>query len=158
MPNKARVRGFRAERSLALALWKLGFACIRGPASGSGARRLFYPDLLAIRNGVIFVFEIKIAARKILYLNRLKIERLKDFVKRIRGSSKETRVYAFIALKIPDKRWRFIPLEKLRLTKSCTTYKIDVTQVNQAFSIRDIVQLSELSSPRKLDNYVTSHE
>lgn len=111
---KLRRRGFARERDLVRKLWEAGFACVRGPASGAKARRIFYPDVVAIRNGRVYVFEVK-TRRKLetIYIDRRKLLNLIDFARRAGGR-------AFIAVKIVDgaSDWRFIPIEKLEKTSS----------------------------------------
>lgn len=86
MPGGRR-SGYRAERELAHKLWEHGFAVVRGPASGAGARHLVYPDLVAIREGRVYVFEVKYRApgTKRVYIDSGKLNRLLEFCKRARA-------------------------------------------------------------------------
>ncbi len=100
-----RRKGFQAERELVKKLWRYGFAVLRGPASGSGARTIFYPDLLAIYKGRIFVIEVKYRSTdKDIYIDKEKINKLKDFAQRAHAE-------ILIAVKIKNKGWFVVPLE-----------------------------------------------
>ncbi len=103
-----RSRGYSAERELVRKLWKMGFAAIRGPASGAKVKRSVYPDVVAIRNGLVLAFEVKYRKRiETIYLPRNQVEKLLEFARRAGG-------IALIAIKISELReWRIIPVEKL---------------------------------------------
>ncbi|NOZ89022.1 MAG: Holliday junction resolvase [Crenarchaeota archaeon] len=112
MTGSARRRGFDAERELALRLWSKGFAVVRGPASGSRARRLIYPDLVALYHGRIFVFEVKYRrSGGPLYVEAEQARRLEEFARRAGGE-------AYIAVKVPRRGWRLVPLESAAYTPS----------------------------------------
>jgi len=114
MVNRSREKGFRAERELSIILWKNGFACIRGPASGSGGRIIFYPDLVAMRNGKVYVFEIKTSQKNYAYVSKNKLLKLYDFVKRVKGLS-NIEVRAIVAVKKRFSGWVFVDLTALNL-------------------------------------------
>ena len=99
--------GARLENQLANLLWGMGFAVVRGPSSGSGARRRFQPDLVAIRSGKILVFEVKRGHEgRPLYLRASQVEKLAEFASRAGGE-------AFIAVHIPWLGWRIHRLDSL---------------------------------------------
>ncbi len=103
----AKRKGVRAERELANRLWNLGFAVIRGPASGSGVRKRFVPDLVAIRRGRVIILELKYRSREEpIQIKIDRILKLKEFSERAGGS-------AYIAVKYGRQEWRLIPIEKL---------------------------------------------
>ncbi len=133
----SRQKGFYYERSLARKLWAKGFAVIRGPGSGGGAKEIVQPDLVAIRNGRIFVFEIKVRwKRSVIYLDRAKVERLKEFAKRAGGM-------AFIAVKIVDRTdWKFIPVEMLEETRG-GNFRVDLDSSSNILSLENIVGMSD---------------
>ncbi len=110
----ARGKGFRAERVLANKLWELGFAVIRGGASGSGVRRRFTPDIIAMRNGKILVLEVKYRSKEEpIPIERLRIEKLLDFARRAGGE-------VYIAVKYGKKKWKFIHVSYLlKLNGEC---------------------------------------
>ncbi len=142
--QRRKEKGVRGERNLLHILWSKGFACVRGPASGGGARKIFYPDLIAVRNGVVYIFEIK--KRKTensIYLGGKQVERFLDFYKRAKGVKPDERVYAFIAVKIHGKHWRFIPIEEVKKSRSEKSYKIDLKNTNKVLKLRDLLALSE---------------
>ena len=133
----SRQKGFYYERSLARKLWAKGFAVVRGPGSGGGAKEIVQPDLVAIRNGRIFVFEIKVRwKRSVIYLDRVKVERLKEFAKRAGG-------VAFIAVKIVDRTdWKFIPVETLEETRG-GNFRVDLDSPPITLSLENIVGMSD---------------
>ncbi len=133
----SRQKGFYYERSLARKLWAKGFAVVRGPGSGGGAKDIVQPDLVAIRNGRIFVFEIKVRwKRSVIYLDRAKVERLKEFAKRAGGM-------AFIAVKIVDRTdWKFIPVETLEETRG-GNFRVNLDSSSNVLSLENIVGMSD---------------
>jgi len=118
-------------------LWDKDFAVMRAPASGSKAKRLLYPDVVAIKNGVIFAFEVKTtrSRKRDIYIPRHQVDKLVEFARRSGGTP-------FIAVKIiGEGEWFFIPISDLEETRS-GGYK---------------VALSRLEKPSflKLDNLLT---
>lgn len=100
-------KGVEAERELAQILWDRGWAVIRGPASGAGVRKRFQPDIVAARNGLILVFEVKTVDQgKPVYLSRRKVENLVEWSRRAGGKP-------LIAVKILRKGWRIYSIEEL---------------------------------------------
>ncbi len=133
-----RARGFRAERELVRKLWKYGFAVIRGPASGSGARKIFYPDVVAIYRREVLVFEVKSRKKlETIYLDPIKVEKLREFAERAGGK-------AFIAVKISELRsWKIVPLERVSIDNGrCKLHKdvIDDSEDLDAFVRKLIVK------------------
>ena len=131
--NKSRQRGFNAERELARILWRHGFAVVRGPASGARTRKLFYPDLIAIYKGKIFVIEVKYRStpRSAIYINREKTDKLIDFAKRAGGK-------VVIAVKIPNNGWFIVELNKVKYT-SDGSIKIDSQVLKEAPRLEDFI-------------------
>ena len=102
----------RLENELANILWERGFAVVRGPSSGSGARRRFQPDLIAARDGIIIVVEVKRARPgQQLYVPSRQVEGLLELERRSGG-------VAVIATRIPWEGWRFHFLRDLPRTPS----------------------------------------
>ncbi len=100
-------RGIEAERELAQLLWDKGWAVIRGPASGGGVRKRFQPDLVAIREGVILVFEVKtVSSQRPIYIDRRKLENLVEWSKRAGG-------VPVVAVRLPWKGWKIHDIGKL---------------------------------------------
>ncbi len=100
-------RGIEAERELAQILWEKGWAVIRGPASGGGVRKRFQPDLVAIKDGIILVFEIKtLSAPRPIYIDKRKFENIVEWSGRAGGKP-------VIAVRLPWKGWRIHEISKL---------------------------------------------
>ena len=146
MGGSARRRGFSYERDLVARLWSQGFAVMRAPASGARVRRSVAPDVVAAKNGVIMVFEVKTMRKpRTLYLRRSQVERLAEFARRAGGE-------AMIAVRILDGRgWRFIPLDRLEETGG--GFKIPLGKIDSGLRFRDIVALADRAS-RRLDEYL----
>jgi len=106
-----RARGFAYERELAYRLWKAGFAVMRAPASGAKVKRYVYPDVLAIKDKRVLVFEVKARREyKSVCVEGYKIGRLLEFARRAGGE-------AYVAVKITSAgRWVFVPAGSLRRT------------------------------------------
>jgi Holliday junction resolvase len=127
-----RRRGFHYERELAKLLYRAGFAVIRAPASGSRAKRVFYPDIVAIYKKNILVFEVKARSEPCdIYIEKEKVERLRDFAERAGGE-------AYIAVKIISLgEWRVVPLDKLWETEE-GNYRVS------KFTLERSIELEEL--------------
>ncbi len=132
-----RSRGFSKERELARILWRKGFAVLRAPASGSRTRRLAYPDLVALRNGYILVFEVKTREKPgTIYIDRRQFMKLMEFVRRSGGSG-------YVAVKILDGRgWRFIPIERVEGTRG-GNYRVSLEAIENGLRIDDLVRMTE---------------
>lgn len=141
-----RRRAFQRERDLAQRLWRLGFAVIRGPASGAKTKRVLYPDLVAIKNRYVYIFEIKTKEREEhVYIEEHQINKLREFERRSGGR-------AFIAIKIVNKSdWRFVPLELLEKTER-GRYKIDKKFFSEGLCIDDLYR--EASGDKPLTEYI----
>ncbi|BEP17559.1 Holliday junction resolvase Hjc [Pyrofollis japonicus] len=142
-----RKRGFRAERELVQKLWSRGFAVIRGPASGSGARKIFYPDVVAIYKGNVYVFEVKYRSNKdhIIYLDKEKVRKLKDFAARANAQT-------LLAVRFKGGKWYIIPLDSQSLEDVGTRYKVNIQKLKaielEEF-IRNVVN-------NRLDKYINN--
>lgn len=102
-----RVKGYAAERELVVKLWRLGFAVMRAPASGSKIRKAKYPDVVAIKSGKVLVFEVKSRSKlENIYLRSEQVEKLREFAERSGGQ-------AYIAIKLSGSDWRVVELELL---------------------------------------------
>jgi Holliday junction resolvase len=126
---KARARGFRAERELVSKLWKMGFAVIRGPASGAKIRRSIYPDVVAIKDRKIFVFEVKVRSKpSSIYIDRNQLSKVIEFARRASGE-------ALLAIRITSlKIWKAVPVNEI---------SIDSTTSNKIKISRDVIDRSE---------------
>ena len=134
--SKNRIRGFSHERDLARRLFRLGFAVIRAPASGSKAKHMIYPDLVAMKDGKIFAFEIKTTSKpRDIYIPKHQIDKLVEFCRRAGATP-------FVAVKIINHTgWRFIKLESLERTKS-NNYKVPLSTIMLAMTVRDLLLLA----------------
>ncbi len=132
-----RVRGFSRERELARILYKHGFAVLRAPASGAKTRRLVYPDIVAIKNGVVLVFEVKTREKpSTIYIDKRQFMKLQDFIYRSGG-------HGFIAVKIMDGRgWRFVPVELVEETRG-GNYRVSMEAIEKGYTLRDLVKLCD---------------
>ena len=108
-----RVRGCGAERELVRKLWRLGFAAIRGPASGAKVKHSVYPDVVAIRNGLVLVFEVKYRRKpETIYISQRQITKIIEFARRAGG-------IALIAIKIGELgEWRIVPVDQLEVSNN----------------------------------------
>ena len=142
-----RTRSFQHERELARKLWKLGFAVVRGPASGAKAKNIVQPDLIAIKNRNIYIIEIKTSNKlRNIYVEDTQIEKITEFAKRSGGKP-------MIAVKIIGSgKWKFIDIEKL--VKIGSKYRIDKDVIINGLTIKDIYK--DASSDQKLDKFAIS--
>ncbi len=131
-----RSKGFSRERELARLLWKKGFAVLRAPASGAKTRKLAYPDLVALKKGMIFVFEVKTREKPgIIYIDRKQFMKLMEFIRRSGGQG-------YIAVKIMDGRgWRFIPIDKVEETRG-GNYRVSLENIEKGLRISDLVKIA----------------
>jgi len=142
---KGRRRGFHAERELVQKLWKMGFAVIRGPASGAKIKSGIYPDVVAIKDGKIFVFEVKerkdIAS---IYVDKRQVEKIKEFAIRAGGE-------ALIAVKIASvKSWKVINIDSLTDFNG-SKFKIPKDAIESA---EDLFNYLTKKITKTLDNYI----
>jgi Holliday junction resolvase len=107
-------KGTRFERDLISELWKAGFAAIR--VAGSGVSPFPCPDIVAGNGRTYLAIEVKMRKNLPLYLSADEVEQLVTFA---RGFGAE----AYIALKLPRKKWKFFPLKMLERTEK--NFKID---------------------------------
>jgi Holliday junction resolvase len=129
-----RLRGFHYERELAKLLYREGFAVVRAPASGSRARRVFYPDIVALYKKNILVFEVKARGElSDIYIEREKVERLRDFANRSGGE-------AYIAVKITSMgEWRAVPLKDLWTTKE-GNYRVSKFTLERSNRLEELLE------------------
>lgn len=146
MKSSKKRLGFQRERELVRKFWKMGFACMRAPASGAKTKRTLYPDIVAIKNNRVFIIEVKTREkRETIYILDEQIRRLLEFSKRSGG-------YALIAVKYMDgSGWRFIPLEKLGKTSS-GLWKVNPKTVEEGLTLEDINRLAD--NTKSLEEYL----
>lgn len=131
--------GFQRERDLVKLLWKKGFACMRAPASGSKVKRAIYPDVIALKNGYILVFEVKTREKKeTIYIDSEKISKLVEFIRRA-----GPKAYAFIAVKFMNgSEWKFIPISILEQTPS-GKFKVSSEVYAKGLTLKELCSLVE---------------
>lgn len=141
-----RRRGFSHERDLVVKLWKKGFAVIRAPASGSKTKRTVYPDIVAIRDGIVLVFEVKTIGRvRDIYIESRQIEKLVEFARRAGGSG-------YVAIKIIGSgEWRFIPIDKLVKTAG-GRFKVSKEVVENGVRLKELIV--SLVKIKRLDEFM----
>ena len=127
-------RGFRAERDLVRRLWRMGFAAIRGPASGARVRHSVYPDVVAIRNGLVLVFEVKYRRKPdTIYIPQRQVEKIVEFARRASG-------VPLIAVRIGElKEWKIIRVSELETYRDM--YRITQLMLHQSPSLEDFIQM-----------------
>ncbi len=143
--SKVKRRASIVENELATTLWNLGYAVIRGPSSGGGVRRRFQPDLVAAKNTIILVFEVKTGREgEPIYIESGQVLGILDFARRAGG-------IAYVAVRLKGGEWRFHPAESLEVTKK-GNYKI--SDPRKGLRLRD---LEEKYFPKtvKITNYLS---
>ena len=120
-------KGTRFERDLISELWRAGFAAIR--VAGSGVSPFPCPDIVAGNGRVYLAIEVKMRKNLPLYLSTEEVEQLVKFA---RGFGAE----AYVALKLPRKKWKFFPVDKLEKTEK--NYKVDSTVYHLGLDIAEV--------------------
>ncbi len=148
--KRTRARGFEKERDLVRKLWKLGFACMRAPASGAKIKRAVQPDIVAARNGYILVMEVK-SRRKLetVYIDKKQIEKLKEW--RNRAGPNAMALVAIYAGR--EYGWRFIDVDKAEVTSS-GNYKFSINLIKRGLDLNQLKMLTE-TNVRKIEFYLT---
>ena len=136
MTRVERGRGFRAERDLVRKLWKIGFAAIRGPASGAKVKRSVYPDVVAIKNGLVLIFEVKYRKKlDTIYIPRHQVEKIVEFARRAGG-------IPLIAVRIGElKEWKVIRVSELETYRDM--YRITQLMLQQSPNLEDFIHSLE---------------
>jgi len=106
---------------------------MRAPASGSKAKRLLYPDIVAIYRGKVLVFEVKTTSTlRDIYIPGHQVEKLLEFTRRACGE-------AYIAVKITGTgEWHFVSTSKLVKTPS-GNYKLPKSALGEALKLPALV-------------------
>lgn len=79
-------KGSAKERDLVNLFWEKGCAVLRGCSSGSGVRKRYVPDIVAICRGRVLVFEVKYRSKyAAIFIEREKVEKLLEFARRSNG-------------------------------------------------------------------------
>ncbi len=147
MPTRVQRKGFDKERDLVLKFWEAGLAAIRGPASGARAKRIVYPDVVAMYRGSILVLEVKYRAkRETIYVEGEKIERLREFARRAGGR-------VMIAVKYAGEEWRFIDPSSCPVTDG-GRLRIDPELVDKGLTLREVIGL--MKGQKSITEYLGS--
>ncbi len=134
--KKMYMRGKKAEIELVRILWKHGFFAIRSPGSGRRARRVFYPDIVAIRKGRIILFEVKLRKhRDTIHIPGYIIEKYMELMERTNGEF-------YIAVKVTNEsRWYLFTVDQLEKQEhnGRTRYVITVSMFMDAKQLDTIL-------------------
>ena len=109
-------KGSIEERDLVKKLWDAGFAAMRDPASG-GATKKPLPDVLAGNGKLYLAIEVKSSRQDHIYIDKEKIDNLIEF-SNIFGAT------PYVGAKFIRKKWRFIKLDDLHVTRS-NNYRVN---------------------------------
>lgn len=120
-------KGSRFERDLLAELWKVGFAAIR--VAGSGVSPYPCPDIVAGNGKTYLAIEVKMRKDLPLYLSADEIEKLMAF-------AEDFGAKAYVALKLPRKRWKFFPVRMLERTEK--NFKIDESVYPLGLEIEEV--------------------
>jgi Holliday junction resolvase len=134
-PNRYLI-GKRYELELVRKLYKYGFAVIRAPASGRKAKRVPYPDIVAIKNRNVLVISVKYRSKLgTIYVDENELRKMVDFARRSDG-------IMLIAIKVKELGdWRVI-----QLSTNISTGKVTIT----VDMIRNAMRLEEWLRDMKL--------
>jgi Holliday junction resolvase len=119
-PNRYLI-GKRYELELARKLYKYGFAVIRAPASGRKAKRVPYPDIIAIKHRNVLIISVKYRSTLgTIYVSQDELKKMVDFAKRSDG-------VIIVALKVKELGdWRIVQLSNTS-TSINSTGKVTIT-------------------------------
>jgi Holliday junction resolvase len=138
-PNRYLI-GKRYELELARKLHRYGFAVIRAPASGRKAKRVPYPDIVAIKKRNILVISVKYRAKLgTIYVSKDELRKMVIFANRADGTM-------LIAIKVKELGdWRVVPLTNTSTSINSTgkvTITVDV--IKNAKKLEDWLRESKL--------------
>jgi len=111
-PNRYLI-GKRYELELARKLYKYGFAVIRAPASGRKAKRVPYPDIVAIKRRNVLVISVKYRSTiGTIYVSQDELKKMVNFANRADG-------IMIVAVKVKELGdWLVIPLSTTNILYS----------------------------------------
>lgn len=119
---------------------------MRAPASGSKAKRLAYPDVVAIYKGRVLVMEVKTVKKpRNLYIEPHQVNKLLEFTERAGGEP-------YIALKVVGTgEWVFIPVSKLEKTES-GKYRLRKETIVEGLKLESLVTI--IKGVKKLTEFM----
>ncbi len=132
----AKRKGTRIENELANMLWAKGFAVVRGPSSGAGVRKRYQPDIVAIKNGIVYVIEVKSRKNDIVYIDAGQIFGIQEFAKRSKG-------IPLVAVKSHGK-FKFYTIDMLAMAGN--SYKVQGDGYDISFIVSNSSSISSESS------------
>jgi Holliday junction resolvase len=138
-PNRYLI-GKRYELELARKLYKYGFAVIRAPASGRKAKRVPYPDIVAIKRRNVLVISVKYRSTiGTIYVSQDELRKMVDFSKRSDG-------IMIVAVKVKELGdWRVIPLSTINTsTSNIEKVTLTVDMVRNAKRLEDWLREAKL--------------
>lgn len=133
-------RGKRAESELVKRLWRAGYAVMRAPASGAKVKRVFYPDVFAVKfdgsRHKVLIFEVKLRRdRMVIHIPAPKVWMLQNYARRSGGE-------AYIAVKVAsEKRWFVFPIDVLEQQRWEKGLRFVITKqmYEKAMSLSDVI-------------------
>jgi len=126
----AKAKGSRYERELVQKFWDAGFGVMRAPTSGGATSRAL-PDIVAGNGKVYYAIEVKMKKELPIYIREEQVEEIKEFSRRFGAK-------AFIAVKLPYKEWRFVPVELL--SKNGKNYRVSEEEYLKGLRLEDLLE------------------
>jgi len=126
----AKAKGSRYERELVQRFWDAGFGVVRAPTSGGATSRAL-PDIVAGNSKVYYAIEVKMKKELPVYIREEQVEEIKELSRRFGAK-------AFIAVKLPYKEWRFVPVELL--SKNSKNYKVGREEYLKDLKLEDLLE------------------
>jgi len=109
---------------------------MRSPASGRRSSRIFYPDVIAAKNGRILLFEVKLRKHiDTIHIPKYKVEKLRQ-LEHITGGK------AYIVVRVvEDKRWYCFTLDMIekQVVDGKERYAITKRQYDKALTLKQII-------------------
>jgi len=125
----SKTKGYRYERELVRRFWEAGFGVIRAPTSGGATSRAL-PDIVAGNGRVYYAIEVKMRRKLPVYIQEEQVEEIREFSRRFGAK-------AFIAVKLPYKEWRFVPLSIL--CRNGKNYKVGRGEYLKGLKLEDLL-------------------
>jgi len=122
-------KGTYYERQLVKAFWDAGFGVVRAPTSGGATSRAL-PDLIAGNGEVYYAIEVKMRKELPVYITIEQINEIKEFSRRFGAK-------AFVAVKLPYRKWKFIPIENL--SRNGKNYKVGEKEYLKGLKLDDLL-------------------
>ncbi|KZX15596.1 Holliday junction resolvase Hjc [Methanobrevibacter curvatus] len=123
-------KGTAEERDLVQKLWKMKFAAMRAPASGSATKHSI-PDVIAGNGSIYLGIEVKTTIKDVIYVDSAQIDGLIEFCN-IFGAK------PYLGIKFKRTKWLFLKPENVERTKS-KNYKI-----KKDYAIEKALELDEV--------------